>query len=84
MKKTFISMSLALILGGSAFAQPAPQTFREELSYFMPKEWHYTLDNQVPTPEQELGFQVGSQHVNWEQVVAYMKRLAAVSPRFSI
>lgn len=77
-------MSLALILGGSAFAQPAPQTFREELSYFMPKEWHYTLDNQVPTPEQELGFQVGSQHVNWEQVVAYMKRLAAVSPRFSI
>lgn len=50
----------------------------------MPTEWHYTLDSQVPTPEQELGFQVGSQHVNWEQVVAYMKRLAAVSPRFSI
>ena len=77
-------MSLALLLGGSSFAQPAPQTFREELSYFMPTEWHYTLDSQVPTPEQELGFQVGSQHVNWEQVVAYMKRLVAVSPRFSI
>lgn len=84
MKKTLITMGLALLLGGSAFAQPAPQTFKEELSYFMPTEWHYTLDSQVPTPEQELGFQVGSQHVNWEQVVAYMKRLAAVSPRFSI
>ena len=84
MKKRIISFGLALLLGGSAFAQPAPQTFREELSYFMPTEWHYTLDSQVPTPEQEMGFQVGSQHVNWEQVVAYMKRLAACSPRFSI
>lgn len=84
MKKRIISFGLALLLGGSAFAQPAPLTFREELSYFMPTEWHYTLDSQVPTPEQEMGFQVGSQHVNWEQVVAYMKRLAACSPRFSI
>lgn len=84
MKRLLAAMSLALFLGGNAFAQPAPQTFGEELSYFMPTEWNYALNEKVPTPEQELGFRVGSQHVNWEQVVAYMKRLSEVSPRLSI
>lgn len=83
-KKQLTMLGCSLFLTMGTIAQPAPRTFREELSYYMPKEWHYTLDESVPVPEKELGFQVGQQHANWEQVVAYMKKLASVSPRFSI
>ena len=72
------------LLCGQLFAQPKPQTFKEDFYYFQPDYWTYTLNPTVPTPASELGFEVGQQQVNWEQTVAYMQKLAAVSPRISI
>ncbi len=38
-------------------------------------------DVKVPTPEKVLGWQVGERHVRHDQLVTYMRRLAATSPR---
>ncbi len=84
MRKFMLAASMALLATGAAMAQPKPTTYCEPLSYYMPQEWKYTLNAAIPTPEQELGFQVGQQHVIWEQVVYYMQKLASVSPRISI
>jgi len=50
----------------------------------MPSEWQYTLDSRITTPEQYLGFPLGSQHVEWNQVVGYMRLLSEQSNRISI
>lgn len=73
------------LLSSEAVAQPKPQPFHEDLSYFMPSQlYQYTLDGKIPTPKQVLGFEAGQQMVLWEQVINYMEKLAAASPRFSI
>ncbi len=40
----------------------------------------------VPTPEQHLGFKVGSDRklANWEQIVDYFQKLSASSPRVAV
>ena len=39
---------------------------------------------QIPTPESFFGFSVGDLHLRPDQIVDYMKALAATSPRFKI
>lgn len=73
-----------LLLAGYAGAQPKQDGFATELSYFMPKEWQYTLKKDIPTPQEELGFQLGEQHAEWKQVETYMRRLAEASPRITV
>jgi len=73
-----------ILVAATAGAQPKPAAFDTELSYYMPKEWKYTLKQDVPTPKAALGFELGEQHVEWLQVVDYMKTLAAVSPRITV
>lgn len=84
MRKSILTAAGILLGTLGVWAQPRPVTECQPLSYYMPQEWDYTLDEAIPTPQQELGFQVGEQHVLWEHVVSYMQKLASVSPRISI
>ena len=67
-----------------AGAQPRPDTYRVGLDYYMPDQWQYTLDESITTPEEYMGFPLGSQHVEWAQVAGYMELLAQESDRMSI
>jgi len=66
---------LFIILSYSASAQVS-------LDYYLPSEYTYNAD--IPTPEEVLGYQVGEWHVSHDQVVMYMKALAAASDRVTI
>ncbi len=71
-------MSLCLLIGGvmtSLFSQ------KEPLDYFLPAT---TYDTSIPSPESYLGYQVGEWHVSHDQLVGYLKMLAASSPRVQL
>jgi hypothetical protein len=53
-----------------------------DLSYYLPKG--FTYNPAIPTPEQVLGYQVGDWHVTHDQLVMYMKAVAAASDRVII
>lgn len=48
------------------------------LDYYLPKT---TYDQNVPTPEAFLGYQIGDWHISHDQLVFYLKAVAAASPR---
>ena len=48
-------------------------------TYYFPKA--QSLDTKIPTPEQFLGYPVGSYFTRYEQVVAYLRELACFRPR---
>lgn len=50
--------------------------------YFFPKAT--SLDNKIPTPEQFLGYPIGSYFTRHEQVLAYFRELAKVSSRVHV
>lgn len=52
------------------------------LSYYLPDSNTYNPD--IPTPQSVLGFQVGQWHVSHDQIVMYMRELAAASDRIKI
>lgn len=56
----------------AAFAQKQP------LTYFLPD---ITYDKNIPTPESYFGHQIGEWHLSHDQLLGYMKVLAAASPR---
>jgi hypothetical protein len=84
LKLTIIAIAAGLLSTGYANAQPKQGAFATDLSYYMPKEWKYTLKTTIPTPGDELGFQLGEQHAEWKQVETYMRKLADVSPRITV
>ena len=51
------------------------------LDYYLP-EGNY--DESVPTPEEVLGFQIGEWHLSHDQLVFYLRTLAAASDRVSL
>ena len=51
------------------------------LDYYLP-EGNY--DSAIPTPEEVLGFQIGEWHLSHDQLVFYLRTLAAASDRVSI
>ncbi|HWA33945.1 MAG TPA: M14 family metallopeptidase [Cyclobacteriaceae bacterium] len=67
MKKSVIVLLVAISV--SAFAQNA---------YFFPVG---NFDPAIPTPEQFLGYAIGEWHTRHENIVAYYKELARVSPK---
>ncbi|MDR1408426.1 MAG: peptidase M14 [Tannerella sp.] len=83
-KLTNMMVAAGLLLACHAGAQPARDTFATDLTYYMPTEWTYTLNKEIPTPKDELGFQLGEQHAEWKQVETYMRRLAELSPRIVV
>ncbi len=70
---------IALFLGVFCFYLNA--NAQKPLSYFLPKT---TYNNQIPTPESVLGYQVGEYHVGHDQMVYYMKALANASDRVTL
>jgi hypothetical protein len=52
-------------------------------SYYFPKT-SATLDAKIPTPEQFLGYPIGSFYTRHEQVVAYFRELARVSNKVHV
>ena len=75
MKKQLIYLFIILI-SYSTSAQ------KVDLSYYLPQDNSYNQN--IPTPESVLGFQVGEWHVSHDKLVEYMKALAAASDRISI
>jgi len=73
----FITQVLLLLSHLTVFAAD-----EDSLDYFLPAANSYNID--VSTPESILGFQVGQWHARHDQVIAYMRHLAAQSPRASI
>ena len=49
---------------------------------YLPKD--LKVDEKIPTPKSHLGFRVGERHLQHHQLVSYLRKLAAVSPRVSL
>lgn len=82
-KTTLFLLSGLMFLSQQAAAQPATQEYRHDIHYFHP-EGNYTFDPRIPQPKDILGFEIGQQHADWNNVLAYMKALDETSPRVSI
>lgn len=54
---------------------------KQPLSYYLPQ---ITYDPKIPTPEAFLGYQIGEWHISHDQQLAYMRKLAELSPRFKL
>ncbi|MDR2472729.1 MAG: peptidase M14 [Tannerella sp.] len=54
-----------------------------DINYFLP-DGKYSFDEAIPQPKDVLGFEVGRQHADWNNVLMYMQALDAASKRVSI
>ena len=75
MKKTHTLFLLFFLFINTLSAQKQP------LNYYLPD---ISYDKNVPTPEQFLGWQIGEWHISHDQLVYYMRALAAASDRVTI
>lgn len=75
MRKKWI-LILGLLYSYLGFAQD-----KQPLSYYLPQ---ITYDPKIPTPEAYLGYQIGEWHISHDQQLAYMRKLAELSPRFKL
>jgi hypothetical protein len=80
--KTFFCIA-AMLWWSCAMAQPAAEPYPYELSYFFPKG-DYQFNPAIPQPKEILGYELGQQHVDWNDVLAYMQALATHSKRVSL
>jgi len=76
-RKSILTLLCLLRLSYQGYAQEI------DLSYFLPQE-KFTYRSEIPTPRQFFGFELGEQHLNYDQVVAYMQALAQLSPRMTL
>jgi len=74
----FITITKILIAVSLFWVQ---QSFAQN-SYFFPKAT--SLDTKIPTPEQFLGYPIGTYFTRHEQVVAYFRQLEKVSDRVHV
>jgi len=83
-KKTILLALIGLFSAQQAFFQPAPKLFEPyDITYFYPKG-DYSFNPAIPQPKDILGFELGQQHVDWNNVLMYMSALEQSSPRVSI
>ncbi|MFY0629480.1 MAG: zinc carboxypeptidase [Flavobacteriaceae bacterium] len=75
MKKLIIAF-LFLSLSFSITAQ------KVDLNYYVPTNERY--NNQIPTPKEVIGHEVGEWHITHDKLVEYMKALAKASDRITI
>ncbi|MDR0891032.1 MAG: peptidase M14 [Mediterranea sp.] len=84
MKRTLLCLSLLLSLGGAKVAaQPQVAPYPYDIHYFLP-QGDDRFDPKIPLPKEVLGFEVGQQHVDWNNVLMYMRALDSASDRVSI
>ncbi|MDR0895648.1 MAG: peptidase M14 [Prevotellaceae bacterium] len=82
MKRVSLLLSVLLCSFG-AIAQPGPAAFPHDILYYLP-EGNYTFDPNIPQPKDVLGFEIGEQHADWNNVLMYMEALDRASDRVSI
>ncbi|MCA8831496.1 M14 family zinc carboxypeptidase [Hymenobacter pini] len=70
----------ALLTVGLGLALPAAA----QNSYFFPAAQAGSFDPAVPTPEQFLGYPIGTHYTRTDQIVAYLKELDRVSDKVSV
>jgi hypothetical protein len=70
-------LCLCLLIGSTIKAQNTI-----DLSYYLPQDVSYNQN--IPTPEQIIGHQVGEWHVTHDKLVQYMYALANASDRITI
>ncbi|MEQ9403535.1 MAG: M14 family zinc carboxypeptidase [Cyclobacteriaceae bacterium] len=70
--KTLTSFLLTILVTGSLYAQ----------GYFLKDKGPF--DSTIPTPEEFLGYGIGSHHTRHDRIVAYLDKLAEVSDRATI
>ncbi len=54
---------------------------KQALTYYLP-DIEYNAE--IPTPEQVLGYQIGEWHISHDQLLFYMRTVAAASPRMKL
>lgn len=74
-------LALAL-LATPALAQDTRPSQADPISYYFPGGGQ--LDPAIPTPEQFLGYPIGSRYTRHDRLVAYFEQLAAVSERVQV
>lgn len=74
MRKLF-SLVAALLISSTLFAQVKD-------AYYLPQDISY--NPVIPTPQQFLGYQLGSQHITPYENYAYMRELARLSDRITV
>ncbi|MBC6988398.1 M14 family zinc carboxypeptidase [Hymenobacter sp. BT491] len=72
--------SAALLALGLSLAVPASA----QNSYYFPAAQANSFDAKIPTPEQFLGYPIGSHYTRSDQIVAYLRELDRVSDRVSL
>jgi hypothetical protein len=78
-----VSIIILTVVVCNAFSQPKEVVYPYDIEYFIP-EGNYSFNPQIPLPKTILGFEIGQQHADWNNVVEYMKALAVASGRVSI
>lgn len=78
-----ILLLLFVCIAAGLTAQPKVVETEYDLSFFLPKG-NYSYNQQIPLPEKVLGFQLGRQHAEWNQVLSYMQALANASDRVTV
>lgn len=77
MKRTLTLVTILLFAIPVLFAQ------RYDLHYYLPDDIR-TFSENIPSPEKYFGFEVGTQHITYDQLVSYMRELDRVSDRIEI
>ncbi|MEL7222430.1 MAG: hypothetical protein AAGJ93_14000, partial [Bacteroidota bacterium] len=54
---------------------------KQALNYYLPD---ISYDASIPTPEEFLGWQIGEWHITHDLQLAYLRTLAAASPRLTL
>ena len=54
-------------------------TYAAKVNEYLPTDHKY--NQEIPTPESSLGFEVGERHIRHDQLITYMKALASSSAR---
>lgn len=73
----YFIFTLSLFLSFQSFSQEDL-----DLSYYLPEDVSYNED--IPKPQDVLGYIPGEWHATHDQVLAYMRALAAASPRIRL
>lgn len=67
-----LGIVITLALSGLTFAQT---------SYYFPDADEAEFDKQIPTPEQFLGYEIGTHYTRHDRLVAYFEELARISDK---
>ncbi|MDR1763837.1 MAG: peptidase M14 [Dysgonamonadaceae bacterium] len=82
-KKNILLALAGLLCFQQAYLQPFTEKYPYDIKYFLP-EGEYSFNPDIPQPKDVLGFEIGQQHADWNNVLMYMSALENASPRVSI